>query len=105
MSFWISSTSISFAINWCTRRRRSTGSISSSTSCALSTLRSRFDATKSESRPGSSRFVAMATRSGEMFLPRVTIFSSDALYIPDNRLEFGRIRNHLRFRSRRDLSP
>ena len=76
MSFWISRTSISFASSSWTRRSRSTGSTSSSTSCALSTFKSRFDATRSASRAGSSRFEAIATRSCEMFFPSETTFSS-----------------------------
>src|SRR5439155_892742 len=62
-----------------TRRRRATGSSTSRTSCALSIFKSRLEATRSESRPGSSIWVAIATRSCEMFFPSDTIFSKDDL--------------------------
>ena len=47
--------------------------------CAPSTLRSRLEAVRSASRPGSSMLLAMTMTSGEMGLPRFCDFSRAAL--------------------------
>ena len=63
-------TSSSLVMSSWTRRRRSTGSSASRIACAPSTLRSRLEAVRSASRPGSSMLLAITMTSGEMGLPR-----------------------------------
>ncbi len=77
-------TSSSFVISSWTRRSRSSGSSASRIACAPSTLRSRLEAVRSASRPGSSMLLAITITSGEMGLPRFCDFSSAALTLRIN---------------------
>ena len=71
ISCCMASTSSSLASSSCTRCRRSTGSSASRMAWAPSTLRSRLEAARSASRPGSSMLLAITMTSGEIGLPRL----------------------------------
>src|SRR2546428_516679 len=73
--------SISLFSRSLTRFRRATGSMIFRTACASSILRSRLLATRSASRPGSSRLLAMTITSEEIALPSEALFSSDFLTV------------------------